>query len=191
MKKNSTIEVRLSRPWSPVTVTNKNGSLKLLESPNSVMPSMLVRFGWQNGSAVESSWQVVIYVKLWADVIIASKPLARGTILSSTDISYTKKDILQIRDYLTSLPENISEIELTENIAQGQMILPRSIRVKPIVRRGQLADAYHIDGALNISLKVEVMEDGASGQYIKIRNPQTRKELKGKVKNDGSIEICL
>jgi flagella basal body P-ring formation protein FlgA len=40
-------------------------------------------------------------------------------------------------------------------------------------------------------MKVDVLEDGATGQVIRIRNPQTRRELRGKVQDEQTILISL
>jgi flagella basal body P-ring formation protein FlgA len=45
--------------------------------------------------------------------------------------------------------------------------------------------------SLTISLKVEVLEEGATGQAIRVRNPATKKELRGKVQNEQSIIITI
>jgi flagella basal body P-ring formation protein FlgA len=40
-------------------------------------------------------------------------------------------------------------------------------------------------------MKVEVLEDGVPGQVIRIRNPQTRRELRGKVQNEQTVVVSL
>ena len=47
------------------------------------------------------------------------------------------------------------------------------------------------DGALLITLKVEALEDGAPGQLIRVRNPLSRRDLRGKVVDHQSILVSL
>ena len=47
------------------------------------------------------------------------------------------------------------------------------------------------DGALSITMKVEVLEDGAPGQIIRARNPISRRDVSGKVLNEQTILITL
>jgi flagella basal body P-ring formation protein FlgA len=152
---------------------------------------MILKFEWRSEKQTLGPFQVVVYAKLWKDVIVAARPLTRGTVLSQNEIDYAKRDVLQLREWMEELPTSTEEIELVENVPQGQFIYPRSVRLKPILKRGQLADAFHKDGSLMISLKVEVLEDGAPGQVIKIKNPQTRRELRGTVKNDAQYRLYL
>jgi flagella basal body P-ring formation protein FlgA len=65
------------------------------------------------------------------------------------------------------------------------------MRLKPVLSRGQLADAIIRDGAMIISLKVEVLEEGVPGQVVRVRNPQSRRELRGKVLDEQTIAIAL
>lgn len=185
------LELRLSRPWTFIKARSTNGAFRIIDGPGrQLSPTMLLKIEWRDEKETLGPFQVVVYARLWKDVVVAAKPLTRGTVLTKSDIDYAKRDIFQLREWLSDLPSS-GDIELLENIAQGQIIYPRSIRLKPIVKRGQLAEAHHIDGALVVSLKVEVLEDGAPGQLIKIKNPQTRKELLGKVQNDGTISISM
>jgi len=59
------------------------------------------------------------------------------------------------------------------------------------MHRGDLVVAKIEEGPLIISLKVEVLEEGAYGQAIRVRNPLTRKELRGKVQNEHTILLAL
>jgi flagella basal body P-ring formation protein FlgA len=47
------------------------------------------------------------------------------------------------------------------------------------------------DGVLNISMKVEVLEDGAPGQTVRARNVQSRRDLRGRVLDEKTILISL
>jgi flagella basal body P-ring formation protein FlgA len=54
-----------------------------------------------------------------------------------------------------------------------------------------LADAVIRDGAMIISLKVEVLEEAVPGQIVRVRNPQSHRELRGKVLDEQTIAIPL
>ncbi len=69
--------------------------------------------------------------------------------------------------------------------------MARSVRIRPVIRRGQAVDALVEDGALTISMKVEALEDGAPGQFIRVRNAQSLRDIRGKVVNEHSILVSL
>ena len=42
---------------------------------------------------------------------------------------------------------------------------------------------------MTISLKVEVLEEGAVGQSVRVRNPVSKREFRGKVQNEQTILV--
>ena len=56
---------------------------------------------------------------------------------------------------------------------------------------GKLADAIITDGAMTLSVKVEILEDGLPGQTIRVRNLKSKREFRGKVQNEETIHVTL
>ena len=52
-------------------------------------------------------------------------------------------------------------------------------------------DGMIYEGGMTITLKVEVLEDGLPGHVVRVRNPRTRREMLGKVKNEQTILIPM
>ena len=63
--------------------------------------------------------------------------------------------------------------------------------MRAVVHRGQIAEALVRDGAISISLKVEVLEEGEPGQTVGVRNPVTRRQFRGRVLNEQTIQLLL
>ena len=61
----------------------------------------------------------------------------------------------------------------------------------PVVFRGQVVDALIQIRALTVKLKVEVLQDGAPGDVVRMRNLQTRREIRGIVINEKNVKINL
>jgi flagellar basal body P-ring formation protein FlgA len=78
-----------------------------------------------------------------------------------------------------------------EPVQPGVTLLARFVRPRAIVRRGQSLAALVRDGGLMISLKVEALEDGALGQTIRIRNPVSRRDLRGRVLDEQNVLVPM
>jgi flagella basal body P-ring formation protein FlgA len=102
-----------------------------------------------------------------------------------------RTDILIVRDALGDIASADPSLELSENIPMGSPVLTRSVRMRPVVRRGRIVEGIFREGSLEISLKVETLEDGLLGQIVRVRNPKTRRELYGKVENESTVLINL
>ena len=184
------LELRLMRPWTPVPVPDGPLDFRILELPSiGVSPNFIARFELSAGQEQIGAWQVLVQAKIWRDVWVARSALKRGQLLSESDLARERRDVLALRDLLPSDFESL--LELCENVPAGTPLSARSVRLRPLVRRGQMADALVQDGALMMLLKVEVLENGLAGQIVRVRNLQSRREFRGKVQNEQTILVSL
>lgn len=192
IKDRGELELRLARPWTAVNVPDEALAIKVVEMPASgVSPLFVCRFELGTSNETVGAWQVSLNAKVWRDVWTSQTALRRGVLLSEADLVRERRDVLTVRDALADFVVADSSVEIAEYVAAHVPLLARSLKTKPVVRRGQSADALVQDGALAVSIKVEVLEDGIPGQTIRIRNPQTKRELRGKVQNEETILVTL
>jgi len=185
------LELRLSRPWVPVAVPDEPLTLRLMELPPSGISSLLlVRFELLSGTESVGNWQAVLQAKVWREIWVARTALRRGQVVSEADLTRERRDVLALREPLADPAATTATLELTEGLQAGAPLLQRHLRLQPVMRRGQSAEAILQDGAMNLVLKVEVLEDGAPGQLIRLRNPLSRRELRGKVQNEKTVLVC-
>jgi flagella basal body P-ring formation protein FlgA len=117
--------------------------------------------------------------------------LEREQTLADADIARERRDVLSLRETPFTPSEAMDAYEVAERIPAGAPIYARSARLRPVVFRGHMIDAQVQTGAMSISLKVEVLENGAPGQLVRVRNPQSKREFRGKVQNEQSILVSL
>ena len=185
------VELRFTRPWTPVPIPDDAFVLNFLDLPTvGLSPSMTLRFELRRERELLGSWQISLQARLWREVWLAQTPLKRGEILSESNLVRERRDVLVLHDSLGTLPGGVT-FELAESLQEGAPLLHRSVRARPVIRRGDLIEALLQDGLLAISLRVEVLEDGIRGQMIRVRNPQSKREFRGKVQDEQSILIAL
>ncbi|HVM59900.1 MAG TPA: flagellar basal body P-ring formation chaperone FlgA [Verrucomicrobiae bacterium] len=185
------LELTLGRPWTALVISNAPVTLKVTEVPTmGVTENFIVRFDLMANGQRLGSWQMPVSARIWRDVWVAQSALHRGELFAASDCLRERRDVLTCRQaYLGDADRTTREI--SENISAGAVILERHVRPRTVVRRGQVAEAVVRDGAMEISLKVEVLEDGALGQQVRVRNPQSNREFRGKVENEGTISVSL
>jgi flagella basal body P-ring formation protein FlgA len=191
VKSRGELELRLTRAWTSIPVPDEPISLRIVDLP-ATGPSafFIARFELWCGEERLGNWQVSASAKIWREVPVAEATLRRGQLLATAPIIYERRDILALRGEVGSFELDDASLELVENVPAGHPVLARSVRPRPVVLRGQLADAVMLNGGLQISLKVEALQDGLPGQIIRVRNPKTRRELAGKVLNEQTILIA-
>jgi len=185
-------ELLLTRPWTPILVPDAPLTAEILEPGlNRITSICILRFELRSAQKTIGSWQVPVQARLWRQIPVAQSHLRRGQLLREADFANERRDVLALREPLGELPAQAVAYELAESVPLGAPLTARAIRIKPVLARGQMADAIIHDGAMMISLKVEVLEEGVPGQVVRVRNPQSRRELRGKVLDEQTIAIPL
>jgi flagellar basal body P-ring formation protein FlgA len=187
------LELWFTRPWRPLSVPNEPLTLKILELPSlGVSPNFIVQFEIRTANTSLGKWQMPAQAKVFREVWVAQSPLTRGQLIAKADLKRERRDVLVLREACwdgTDAEEATNELAV--NLLAGAPLYTSSVRPRTLVRRGQLAEALLQDGALLVSLEVEVLEDGASGQTVRVRNPRSRTIFLGKVQNEQTILVVF
>jgi len=184
--------LRFTRPWNTVAIPDDPCTLKVLDLPTAgVSPSFVVRFELRTARETVGAWQVPVQARVWKEVRAARAALKPGQAFDEADFARERRDVLTLREAPLAAVETDVPLEIAEHIPAGAPVYARSVRPRPVIRRGQMVEAQLQDGGLIISLKVEALESGAPGQLVRVRNPQSRKEFRGKIQNENTILVLL
>lgn len=186
------LQLRLTRKWDPIPVPEGEVTARVLSLPVAgIMAHCILRFEIRAGEVLVGCYQAAVQASIMNDVWVAKTALKRGDPFDPSNFTHERRDVINLRDVLTELPDTKVEMELADYVAAKGVLTSRALRARPVVARGDVVDALASSGALNLRLKVEVLEAGAPGQLVRVRNPQSRRELYGKITNDRTIELPL
>lgn len=192
VKERGELELRLGRPWTPVSVPDETLTLRVLDVPaTGVSANFIVRFEMVCGAERFGPWSLLVQGRLMKEVLVARAALPRGQLLAEAEVAPERREVTALREPLDVAALADASLEINESISAGQPLLARSVRRRPVVLRGQLIEALMQDGTLSIRLKVEALSDGLPGQMIRVRNPKTKREFYAKIKNDQTVLLSL
>lgn len=192
VKERGQLELRFTRPWAAASIADEPFTLNILDLPSAgVTPNFVVRFELRSGQALLGNWQVPVQAKIWREVWVAGSALQRGQPLPSADVVQERRDVLTVRNALPELDPGDATVEIAESIPAGAALTTRSLRLRPVVRRGRVVEALVQEGSMTISVKAEVLEDGVVGQTVRARNLNSKREIRGKVQNEETILVAL
>ena len=163
--------------------------LRVLYHPGAPMAYMRVKFALKADGKQLGEWTVYYRVKLYRDVWVARSPGQVGKPLDQVDLIRERRDVINVRQPLWNGKKADSKACLARGVASGSLIYNRHVKLTPVVKRGQTADAFIRVRSLTVVLKVEVLEDGAPGEMVRMRNLKTKKELRGTVINEKFIRV--
>jgi flagella basal body P-ring formation protein FlgA len=192
VKDKGELEMGFTQPWTAPTLPEEPLTVKFLELPTAgVTPAFIVRFQLCTATQTLGTWQASVQAHIWRDVWVAHSDLARAELISDADVTRERRDVLSVHESLAEFSAGDSSLQLANQIQAGAVLLARDLKPRTVVHRGQMADVLLEEGALSIMMKVEVLEDGAPGQIVHARNPDSQRNLSGKVINEKTIQISL
>jgi flagella basal body P-ring formation protein FlgA len=192
IKDTGELELRLGRTWTAIPVPDEALIMRILELPaTGLSPNCILRFELRTASEMVGNWQVTVKAKLWREIAVARTALKRGDVLTRDDLVTERRDALALRNLFQNPFEQPGALELVQNLSAGSPLFLQSVRIKPVIQRGQIVEALIQDGLLAISVRVQVLEDGSPGQSVRVRNLQSKRELRGKVQDEQTILIPL
>jgi flagellar basal body P-ring formation protein FlgA len=192
VKDRGELELDFTQPWDAPTVPDEPLTVKILESPGEgVERQFILRFELCTASETVGIWQASLQAHVWRTVWVAHSDIQRDELVTDADLDQERRDILNVRESLAQFSADDSELQFADEIPAGSILFEQNLKARTVLHRGQMADALLQDGALNIMMKVEVLEDGALGQIVRVRNPVSLRNLSGKVVNDQTVSISL
>mgnify|MGYP003409686039 CR=1 FL=1 len=138
-------------------------------------------------------WQVYVpvMVRIFDQVLVATRPLPRGIPLTRDDVRLVERDLTTLPFGYVSDPAQAVGNQLKQPLTAGSVLLPSQIEGPRLVRRGDSVIIIGSSAGLTVRMQGQAMGDGAAGDWIKVRNPLTKKEVSGQVTPEGRVQVNL
>lgn len=184
------LHLRLVRPWEPLALPSKDWSLTLLEAPADGLASrMNLRFALECDGERKGEFLVVVEAEHWVDVLVARGRIGRRDALAPELFFRQRSDVLRLNAAPLPVEEELADYELTRSLSAGQVLTERALQPKPLVRKGDVVDVIARDGVLLVTTKALALEDGAAGQFISVRNMESKRDIQARVLEDSRCEV--
>ena len=184
------LKVYILKKWKEIWVENSHWKTKVVEFPANGLSSRMrlhLRLFWEE--EIISEWLLPIRAELWQDVYITKRYLNRSDTLDKETFIIESRDVLASQHPMVPIKTDLSAYELDQSIAAGDPLLWRSLTEKPLVRKGQLVKVFVEEGKLQISMKALAMQSGLTGEFIKVRNLNSRRDFHAQIINEGLVKV--
>jgi flagella basal body P-ring formation protein FlgA len=139
------------------------------------------------------AWKIYVTarIKLMQPVLVASRTLPRGEILSADDFKAVVQDIYQLHGgYITDSKEVIGK-SLKRPLYVGLALTPNVLETPDTIKRGQQVDVIARAGQLQVRGRGVALSHGKPGQMIRVRNLSSKRIVTGTVTYEGNVRINL
>jgi flagellar basal body P-ring formation protein FlgA len=184
------LQLDFANPWTPPRRTASVWGVVIVEYPSVAGASMVVRFRLFADSAPAGEETVVLRASLWADAWFAREPLASGAPIDTALIEARRVDSFRMRDAIpTNTPD--TEFVLSRSLQAGALLTWHDVGRRPLVKKGDIVEVSASEGLLRVTLKALALQNGALGDVVTVRNPESLKVIPAQVVGENRVEVRL
>ncbi len=182
------LQLELLRAWAAPARVAAQWSVEIAEYPALPASAMLTRCRLLADGQVVGEYTATLRASLWRDAWAARQPLAANTSFDATSLETRRVDFLRDRE---ALPASVGDQSylFVRSIQPNRLLTWRDISRRPLVRKGDLIEVAAIDGKLQIIMRGLAMENGAAGDTVTVRNPESKRNFAAQVIAENRVQI--
>ena len=116
-------------------------------------------------------------VKVFADVLVTTRRMARHHIIEPADFEPKRLDITNLTGSAMTHPDSVIGHWAQRTINPGQIVDRRWLAEVPLIQRGDQVTMAYASGAVRVTTSVIAMEDGYRDQQIMVKSAQAKRLL--------------
>lgn len=182
------LQLEFIRPWAPPGRVATVWELSVVEFPTVPTSSLMVRCRLVADAVPAGEISLVLRAQLWRDAWVTRQPLALGAVFDPAALEVRRVDLLRERDALPAAVGDRNFI-LARAVPAGRMLTWRDVARRPLVRKGELVEVAAVEGPLVVTMKATALENGAQGDTVTVRNPQSRKDFAARVVAENRVQV--
>ncbi len=136
-------------------------------------------------------WQLYVSarVSLERPVLVASRALARGQVLTEADVEVQHRRIRRMGERHLTDARSVLGQELRRSIDAGEALRTSYVRPHEVISRGDRVTIRAGSGAIVVSTEGKALRDGAVGSRIGVENLASGKRIEGEVTGPGEVRV--
>ncbi len=182
------LQLELLREWAAPNRVAREWTLDITEYPALISAAMLTRCRVLADGKVAGEYTITMRASLWRDAWSARQPIAANSTFEPAELETRRVDFLHERDALPTAVGDHSFI-FARAIQSNRLLNWRDVARRPLVRKGDFVEVAAVDGMLQVTMKGLAMENGAQGDTVTIRNPESRKDFAAQVVAENRVLI--
>ncbi|PSW19692.1 flagella basal body P-ring formation protein FlgA [Photobacterium sanctipauli] len=139
-------------------------------------------------NCVPENWQVYVPVRtqLLLPRVVAAKPLARGMVLGTDDLTVQQVELRFQRGVVFERPEQIIGSKMKRTVNMGEAVQGGDIC---LVCRNDSVNIIAGNGGLSIITKGNALSDGSLGEQIRVQNSKSKRVIDAVITGVGEVTV--
>lgn len=123
------------------------------------------------------------------EVLIPLSDIAKGEVIKMNDLKPVLMRENRLKDDTLVDADNIVGKQTVRLLKKDKLISVRDVRDEIVIKKGQEVTIIYKNKGLQITSKMEALEDGSKGSFIKFINTKSNKEIIAKVIDKNTAEL--
>jgi len=140
------------------------------------------------GEVIEKG-QVRLRISKFEEVLVARDPLGRHELLSADQFELKRMDVTSLREQPVTSPDQIDEQRSRRNLRRGTILTTGAIEPVPDIEVGGEVTIFCQDTWGIITVPGKALQDGWSGDRIRVKNLASNKIVEAVVTDDGRVKV--
>jgi flagella basal body P-ring formation protein FlgA len=139
----------------------------------------------------DKPWSLYVPVDIarFAEVVVATRGLARGAVIGADDVTLARRRVNGARpDYLNDAAAAVGRVA-ARAIAPDQVLGDGNVMLPRLVKRGDQVIIASGGATINVRVKGQALKDGAIGDRVSVRNLNSKRVVEGVVNADGMVVV--
>ncbi len=186
------IKIYPKRPWGPISFPGEDWEVEMIGYPvGRPATNLVINFRILSAGRSIGQWQWLVHCEVWRQVYVPKIRLKRGVSIDPSEFDSVSVDVLRHHYKLVPVDIDLGDYELTQSISPAKPLSWSDLKVRPVVRKGEVVEVFAEEGMLRITMRALAMENGAQGEFIAVRNLQSRKDIQAQVIGENKVKVFL
>lgn len=124
-------------------------------------------------------------------ILVASRNLGRGNLITATDFSLELRDVSSLGNNTLSDPARALGQQTRRPIGQGDSIRLTSLTAPRVVEKGDSVTMKAAGGGISVITTGVAMTGGKVGDQIRVQNQTSERIIKARVTGRGQVEVIM
>jgi len=132
---------------------------------------------------------VTALVRVVASYVVVRQPIARGLVVSEDTVTAVRAELKGVP--LSKLPQiaDVIGVRSLRPLLAGDIVLKSFVASRRMVEPGDRVTVVALAGAVEVTAQFVAADGGSLGDTIRVRNPETKKYLRGRIVKAGRVEV--
>lgn len=137
-------------------------------------------------------WRIFVpaQVREIRPLVVAARPLSRGTLLTESHLEVSREDInQQHRGYLVDPAAAIGKVTRRQ-IGRGAILTPSDLETPQVLRRGDRVTLISGRPGFTVTARGEVLSAAGLGDRVRVRNLNSKRVVEGIVESENEVHVA-